>query len=202
MSTRHRSCLSKSRCKRPSPTNSPAVSRTRRFRCRLISPFLVRSLRLPRKNNPADSIFQSHSTPTVVDTSPIAVPGSPCTRYNDTVTPARYCCPVSTSASLARCRWGMRLSIAQWITSNGLGRRGKNFRFHHAPIINADAILIYHTPGFGWTSLLSTVQDTIFSCVPYLTAPPSRTLHCCLGNETCPLPQTLEHPTGVEIMKL
>ena len=85
----------------------------------------------PRKDNP-DTPFtsQSHDTPTVVDTSPIASPGS--TRYNDTVTPATdYCLRVvftlgaapGTGALLAWRRWGMRLPTAQWVTPNEFARQ-------------------------------------------------------------------------------
>ena len=83
----------------------------------------------PRKDNPdTASTSQSHNTPTVVDTSPIASPGS--ARYNDTVTPATHFCLVfalgaasGAGVLLAWRRWGMRLSTAQWVTPNELARR-------------------------------------------------------------------------------
>ena len=73
----------------------------------------------PRKDNlDTTSTSQAHSAPTVVDTSPIASPGS--TRYNDTVTPARDCCLAfalgaasGAEALLAWRRWGMGLSNAR-----------------------------------------------------------------------------------------
>ena len=79
-----------------------------------------------RKNNPdTASTSQSHNTPTVVDTSLNAGPGSPWTRYNDT----DYClvfvlgAASGAGALLAWRRWGMRLLTAEWVTPNELARR-------------------------------------------------------------------------------
>ena len=100
--------------------------------CYKFLPFLCTSYFsswFPRKDNTGTaSTSRSYNTQTVLDTSPIASPGS--ARYNDTVTPATNYCLVfafgaasGAGALLAWRPWGMRLSTAQWVTPNQLARR-------------------------------------------------------------------------------